>query len=201
MRTLLIILFISISSILQAQTAFKVGYSLSWFSNSKDQLIQARPSAGIVFNINLSKKLFINPEINYSLRGSGYKRTYLSQFDSVGNSIPGKTIDYYYNLNYLEFPILLTYKTKHIYFSGGVAPSFLIWAKLKHKSAHRQFDYDPLDNTTGFDLPIIASIGYNFTVSKTKLFLEARQSIGIIDVFKDSHKTNRSFNLSIGGYF
>jgi hypothetical protein len=106
----------------QIQVGFKAGYNLSSFiisvpSNFYTYTAQSNSNAGIVVAFPLGGGFFLQPELFYSGQGSNVN------LSGVNGS---------YNLQYLNFPVLLKYVAPfHLIFETGPQLGFLLDATLK----------------------------------------------------------------------
>ncbi len=113
-------------------------------------------AVGFYFRKNVADVISIQPEINYSLKGSQIN------YNSVlGN---GK---YRFNLSYIEIPVLANFHIgESLYFSAGPYIAALIAAKVKDVDGDgsvnsvRELDRDDFNT---FDYGVAGGVGFDFS--------------------------------------
>jgi hypothetical protein len=207
MRTILfLILFIPLLVKGQSKFGVKTGLGYSYINNYSEK--RTAPVFGLFGNFKISNTLSIQSELLINLKGFGQviNDTALYTVTSMNDTIhirPAGNHKYYYNINYLEIPVLLRANFKGFYINSGFALSFSVYAKKKYHSYYdnNQIVFEDLENHSGIDIPFILSIGQNFTIKDQRLFIEGRATKCLLNVFNNSTSKMNNISLSIGAYF
>ncbi|GAA5020807.1 hypothetical protein GCM10011506_04070 [Marivirga lumbricoides] len=140
------------------QSGIRGSFNLSnlYVDDVNDENTKPGFSAGVYFRKSISEALSIQPEINYSLKGS--QITYNGLF---GNG------NYRFNLSYIEIPVLANiHLGESLYISAGPYVAALIAAKVKDidgdgsVNSVRELDRDDFNT---FDYGVAAGLGFDFT--------------------------------------
>ncbi|WP_375578781.1 porin family protein [Marivirga tractuosa] len=141
------------------QTGIRASLNLSnlYVDEVNDENTKPGFAVGIYFRKGISEQVSIQPEINYSLKGS--QINYDNFFSGSGK--------YRYNLSYIEIPVLANIHVgENLYFSAGPYAATLIAAKVKDVdgdgSINSVEEYDRDDFNT-FDYGVAAGVGFDFT--------------------------------------
>lgn len=130
--------------------------------------------AGLLANISLLDSFSIQPEILYSTQGASYKNA---------------LTEYKNELGYIQIPIMFKIGlTNSISLELGPQGSFLLSKK----------DDVVLNNYNSYDFSANAGVGLKLTKA---LFLQARYSLGLTDIAKNTEVKNSVFQLSAGVMF
>lgn len=130
-------------------------------------------AAGLFAQIPLSGNLKFQPEILYS--GQGIKP----------NSMPGSVYAERAELDYLQMPLLLNLNAGKVYFQLGPQVGLGIW---------NSFNNETYKN---YDISGLGGIGYQIIDG---LSLEARYSMGFLDVVNGSQEGKNSYFAVMVGY-
>ena len=132
--------------------------------------------------VKLSDKLFLQPEIVYSLEGGKTNGIYYS----VGANGQDYKINHErVNLNYINVPIMLQYKaTDKFYLEAGPQFGFLLNAKYKRDIDGKGNTTDVSDNFKAFNFGVAIGAGYQIT---PQLGINARYTHGLTDIVKNNH--------------
>lgn len=141
-------------------------------------------AAGVYFRKGLSDQLSIQPEINYSLKGS--QINYDGFFSGSGK--------YRYNLSYIEIPVLANIHVgESLYFSAGPYAATLIAAKVKDVdgdgTVNNVEEYDRDDFNT-FDYGVAAGVGFDFEGGTAGV----RYNYGLVNVAPDDRGLDNGKN-------
>jgi len=199
---LLILIFSNLSAI--DEKGLKIGFNYSKLTGNNMMNVEFRSnfSAGLFLNKTLNNWLVIQPEIMFSSKGAncdGKERIYLDNdadgnfdedpFDLLDNDNDGlidkdqPELDFnvkgYYQLNYLEIPILLNASTsnfisKNLDFVFGPSFNILLNGKYKLKQDGYEFHSGNLSNLNTFDFSAVFGIVYS--IDRYKLELRANHS-------------------------
>jgi hypothetical protein len=192
-KTILLLFLFCLTSAAFSQTKFgvKLGGNLSnvhYNDNTPNYDNKPGFQFGVISEIPVIEKLYFKPELLYSLKG----------FSTI--YVPGGTT--YYNLHYLNLPLLVSYKpVKLISFHAGPELGYLLSQKLGTKEPFfKQFNKN-------FDISL--AFGTAIHLSKN-IALEARYVAGLVKsqklYYADAQGSlsflkydgvNRSFQLSV----
>jgi hypothetical protein len=139
---------------------------------------------GVIFNIPLSSKLSLQPEINYT--NHGLKYSYESDYEKL-------------TMKYLEIPLLLKYniingKTGKVYFQAGGYGGYWLLAELENYTNQEiikeQYPFDS-DISDGFkdnrlDYGLLGGIGASIKLGSGHIFIQSRYQYGLSDIAKFS---------------
>lgn len=168
-------------------------------SNIDNTRMKVGFSAGGIMSLDFIPKISIQPELLYSLQGTG--------FDT-----DSEDFSYRWNLHYFQVPVLAKiYITDNLNVQVGPSFNFLLDANSKG-SLDSGFDFiDQLigDFTTGdindsfSNADIAAVLGVGYEINKLTLDLRYNLSLtNINDIAMDDEKwRNQVINLSLGYYF
>ena len=127
--------------------------------NPLDANIESRPgfALGGLGEFSLSKNFSVSAELQFSLRGYHYDRSYRgSQIDYL---VPTSV-----RLGALRLPVALAFQTKGFFLSAGPYVGLALFGKAKQlamDSDHQEFEYDPKVKFTGSVEPNPDSYDYN----------------------------------------
>ncbi|HET8861006.1 porin family protein [Marivirga sp.] len=176
-KAILVLPFLILSSFFvnaqEDQSGIRASLNLSnlYVDNVDDENSKPGFAVGFYFRKNVGDFVSIQPEINYSLKGSQIN------YDGVlGN---GK---YRFNLSYIEIPVLANFHVgESLYFSAGPYIATLIAAKTKHLdgdgSVNGVKEYDRDDFNT-FDYGVAAGVGFDFAGGTAGV----RYNYGLVEV-------------------
>lgn len=141
-------------------------------------------AVGVYFRKSLSDQISIQPEINYSLKGS--QINYNNFLNGSGK--------YRYNLSYIEIPVLANFHLgESIYFSAGPYVATLISVKVKDVngdgSVNGVDEYDRDDFNT-FDYGVAAGVGFDFAGGTAGV----RYNYGLADVAPEGNGLDNGKN-------
>lgn len=127
---------------------------------------------GVMMNVmELSEKLALRAELNFSMQGGKYEFSYGSYFSS------GKD-----RLNYINLPIIARYKRSGGFFAeAGVQPGFLLSAKDNYEDDGESGSIDIKKYLNKFDLGIVLGAGFEF---KNKIGVGIRVVPGLTNINK-----------------
>ncbi|WP_296623064.1 porin family protein [Marivirga sp.] len=180
-KIILVLPFLILSSILvkaqsEDQSGIRASLNLSnlYVDEVNDENTKPGFAVGFYFRKSLSDQISIQPEINYSLKGS--------QINYDGGFFTGGSGKYRYNLSYIEIPVLANFHVgESLYFSAGPYVATLIAAKVKDVdgdgSINSVEEYDRDDFNT-FDYGVAAGVGFDFTGGTAGV----RYNYGLADV-------------------
>ena len=187
---------------------------------SRSSLI--RPTIGLIFRFKLSNVFFIQPELNYILKGGSYKALKYS-YTSIGGTNPGEKEEYYlkksYRLNYIEIPLLLSINLSKLInpkkeegilgvnLTGGLAPAINTNSTFKYNkltstnvsnspivNVSESTSLEEFDGASKFVLNYIIDFSFNFEVSKQAYFLSIRFNNAITKAYKITELNGYNMN-------
>ena len=190
-KIIFVLPFLILCSILaKAQTdqnGFKASLNLSnlYVDEVNDENTKPGFAVGVYFRKGLSDQISIQPEINYSLKGS--------QINYDGGFFTGSG-KYRYNLSYIEIPVLANIHVgESLYFSAGPYIATLIAAKVKDVdgdgSINSVEEYDRDDFNT-FDYGVAAGVGFDFDGGTAGV----RYNYGLVNVAPDDRGLDNGKN-------
>lgn len=169
------------------QTGIRASLNLSnlYVDEVNDENTKPGFALGVYFRKGISEQVSIQPEINYSLKGS--------QINYDGTIVSGSG-KYRYNLSYIEIPVLANIHVgESLYFSAGPYISTLIAAKVKDVdgdgSVNGVREYDRDDFNT-LDYGVAAGVGFDFTGGTAGV----RYNYGLVDVAPDGNNLDNGKN-------
>ena len=143
---------------------------------------------GIFGKIGLHRWVFLQPEIQYTPKGSK-----LEIDRTLSNTIDG---------HYIELPILARIplpigKDRPLYVLAGLVPSALL--SLSVEDADDGSVTDRIDIAKRFDLGLLGGIGAQIVLSRQHaLIVEARYNRGLFSIYEMDNEENRVFALMLG---
>ena len=160
------------------RVGFKGGLNLSnlYVNDADDENARFGWHAGIYTQLFSSEAFAIQPEINYSTKGTGI--TYARAGD---NSV---TFDHdqRFNLNYIDIPILAVFKLgRAAEIHAGPYWSYLVRAEIKNNEGDPNNEFDTIDrrNFDDWDYGLVGGIGFNLGESAQ---LGARYNYGLNNI-------------------
>lgn len=169
------------------QSGIRASLNLSnlYVNEVNDENTKPGFAVGVYFRKGISDQVSIQPEINYSLKGS--------QINYDGGFFTGSG-KYRYNLSYIEIPVLANIHVgDNLYFSAGPYIATLIAAKVKDVdgdgSINSVEEYDRDDFNT-FDYGIAAGVGFDFAGGTAGV----RYNYGLVDVAPDGNGLDNGKN-------
>ncbi|MGM0579850.1 MAG: porin family protein [Bacteroidota bacterium] len=190
-KIIFVLPFLILSSILvkaqSDQSGIRASLNLSnlYVEEVNDENTKPGFAVGVYFRKGISDQVSIQPEINYSLKGS--------QIHYDGGFFTGSG-KYRYNLSYIEIPVLANIHVgESLYFSAGPYISTLIAAKVKDVdgdgSINSVEEYDRDDFNT-FDYGVAAGVGFDFTGGTAGV----RYNYGLVDVAPEGNGLDNGKN-------
>lgn len=191
-----------ISSIFSAQhSGIKGGMNVSNLSTNDSQIDTSSKigfNAGVFFNLPLSSKINLQPEVLFNKLGSKYKTSFFSG-DQVLEGV------YVRNLNYISLPVMMQYNASPaFYLEAGPQMSLLVSAydsspDIPYGTAGSIKKTAVKDIIQTFDFGVGLGLGYNINKN---LGLNARYVAGVTDVLKyNSGDAVTNNNFQIGLYY
>jgi hypothetical protein len=170
------------------RVGFKGGLNLSnlYVNDVHDENARFGWHAGFYAQLFSNEAFAIQPEINYSTKGSGIT------YASVGNNSVTFDHDQRFNLAYLDIPVLAVFKLgRAAEIHAGPYWSYLLRAEIKNKSgdANNEFLTQDRDNFDNWDYGLVGGIGFNLGKSAQ---LGARYNYGLNEI-ADSPGMKRVF--------
>ncbi|ADR21433.1 hypothetical protein MATR_09380 [Marivirga tractuosa] len=177
-KVILVLPFLILSSLFvnaqKEQNGIRASLNLSnlYVDEVDDENTKPGFAVGVYFRKGLSDQISIQPEINYSLKGS--QINYDGFFSGTGK--------YRYNLSYVEIPVLANiHLGESLYLSAGPYVASLIAVKVKDVNGdgtvNNVEEYDRDDFNT-FDYGVAAGVGFDFTGGTAGV----RYNYGLVDV-------------------
>jgi hypothetical protein len=169
------------------RVGFKGGLNMSnlYVNDVDDENARFGWHAGIYSQLFSSEAFAIQPEINYSTKGTGV--TYAS---ADGNGVSFDH-DQKFNLAYLDIPVLAVFKLgRAAEIHAGPYWSYLLHADIKNNSgdANNEFTTQDRDNFDDWDYGLVGGIGFNLGKSAQ---LGARYNYGLNEIARSEGMKNR----------
>lgn len=142
------------------RVGFKGGLNMSnlYVGDADDENARIGWHAGIYTQLFSSEAFAIQPEINYSTKGTGI--TYVRG----GNQSVSVNHDQKFNLQYLDIPVLAVFKLgKAAEIHAGPYWSYLLSAEIKNNDGipNNEFTSIDRDNFDDWDYGLVGGIGFN----------------------------------------
>lgn len=139
------------------RVGFKGGLNLSnlYVNDVDDENVRVGWHAGFYTQLFQSQVFTIQPEVNFSTKGSGI--TYVQ-------GLTGNRYDQRFNLSYIDIPVLATFKLgQAAEIHLGPYWSYLVHAEIKNNEGdpNNEFDTKDRDNFDKWDYGLVGGIGFN----------------------------------------
>ena len=141
--------------------------------------------AGVLAEAGLGTHWAVQPEVLYSSKGT-------KQISSTGAAV------LYQHLGYLDVPLLLKYKTHHVFFEAGPQFAALLGATGTLETSTSTVEEDNKSSFQSFDAGYVAGVGVQDT---NGLLLGVRYNGGLANVSSGYQARNSSFQLYLGYVF
>jgi hypothetical protein len=170
------------------RVGFKGGLNMSnlYVGDADDENARIGWHAGVYSQLFSSEAFAIQPEINYSTKGTGI--TYVSG----GTQSVSVSYDEKFNLSYLDIPVLAVFKLgRAAEIHAGPYWSYLLRAEIKNNNGdvNNEFSTVDRDNFDDWDYGLVGGIGFNLGKSAQ---LGARYNYGLNEI-ADSPGAKRVF--------
>jgi hypothetical protein len=174
MKRVILVFTVILSSVLvNAQVGFgiKAGLNNSTLGGDGADLSGKKSNTGfnvgVIVAIPLSTNFVFQPEIMYSAnQGMEFRPTTTSETN--------------YNLNYVNIPLMLKYKSMGFYGEAGPYFGFLTSGKIKTKTGSSTTESDIKDSFDGTDMGVALGTGY---VMKCGLGFGVRYNMGLQNIY------------------
>ena len=174
MKKIILVFTVIFSSVLvHAQVSFgiKAGFNNSTLGGDGADLAGKKSNTGfnvgVTAGIPLSTHFVFQPEIMYSAnQGMEFR--------------PTTTIETNYNLNYVNIPLMLKYKSMGFYGEAGPYFGFLTSGKVKTKNGSTTSETDIKDSFDGTDMGVALGTGY---VMKSGFGVGVRYNMGLQNIY------------------
>ncbi len=142
------------------RVGFKGGLNLSnlYVDNAEDEKARFGWHAGVFGQIFSSEAFAIQPEINYSTKGTGIT------YGTVGSGGINLHHDQRINLHYLDIPVLAVFKLgRAAEIHAGPYWAYLLNAEIRNNDGdpNNEFDTQDRDNFEDWDYGLVGGIGFN----------------------------------------
>src|SRR5689334_9923506 len=139
------------------RVGFKGGLNLSnlYVNDVDDENVRVGWHAGFYTQLFQSQVFTIQPEVNFSTKGSGI--TYVQ-------GLTGNRYDQRFNLSYIDIPVLAVFKLgQAAEIHLGPYWSYLVHAEIKNNEGdpNNEFDTKDRDNFDKWDYGLVGGIGFN----------------------------------------
>jgi len=149
--------------------------------------------AGFSYQVGISSAFSIVPEIYFARKGGILKG---DNPLTIGKS----TVKLYS----IEMPLLARVHYNKLYLNAGPYIGYMLNGRIKNeesgtvpgKSTKLTFG-NSVSDFKRWDFGVLAGAGYNFTIKKKILTLDARYGYGLINISKDVQRYNRMLNISL----
>jgi hypothetical protein len=140
------------------RVGFKGGLNLSnlYVNEVNDENARIGWHAGVYTQLLSSEVFAIQPEINYSTKGTGI--TFVNDLNNIDHDVK-------FNINYLDIPILAVFKLgKAAEIHAGPYWSYLLNASIRNMNgdSNNEFTSIDRDNFDNWDYGLVGGIGFNF---------------------------------------
>jgi len=149
--------------------------------------------AGFSYQAGITPVFSIVPELYFSIKGGTLKE---NNPLTIGKST--------LRLYSIELPVLARVHCKKLYFNAGAYSGYALSGRMKidgysttSASSSKLLFGKGLNDFKRFDFVALVGAGYNFTVSRTNLNLDARYGYGLTNISKDVERHNRVLNISL----
>lgn len=194
-KTILVLAVVFAAVAAQAQVSFgvKAGANFSTLGGDDyDEVDGKKSNTGFHFggfaNIGISDNFAFQPELVYSAKqGMEYRATIL-----------GQNYELNVNLNYLNLPLMMQYRTHGFYAEAGPQVGFLLTAKSKAKSGGVTEEEDIKEDLKGIDFGVNLGLGYEL---KNGLGIGARYNFGMSNIADDDNSDVKNRVLSVGLFY
>jgi Outer membrane protein beta-barrel domain len=174
MKRVILVFTVVLSSVLvnaQVSFGFKAGLNNSTLGGDDADISGKKSNTGFNFGvmaaIPLSTHFVFQPEIMYSAnQGMEFRPTTTSETN--------------YNLNYVNIPLMLKYKSMGFYGEAGPYFGFLTSGNIKTKTSSTTTEIDIKDTFDGTDMGVALGTGY---VMKSGLGLGVRYNMGLQNIY------------------
>lgn len=142
------------------RVGFKGGLNLSnlYVNDVDDENARYGFHVGFFTQVFSSEAFAIQPEINYSTKGTGVTYAY------AGPNGAALDFDQKFNLAYLDIPVLAVFKLgKAAEIHAGPYWSYLLRAEIKNNDGNSNNEFDTIDrkNFDNWDYGLVGGIGFN----------------------------------------
>jgi hypothetical protein len=142
------------------RVGFKGGLNLSnlYVNDVDDENARVGWHAGIFTQLFSSEAFAIQPELNFSTKGTGIT------YGAIGNGTVNINHDTKFNLSYLDIPVLAVFKLgRAAEIHAGPYWSYLVHAEVRNKDGdpNNEFDTIDRDNFDNWDYGLVGGIGFN----------------------------------------
>lgn len=143
-----------------ARVGLKGGLNLSnlYVNNVNDENAKIGWHAGVYGQIFSSRAFAIQPEVNYSSKGTGIT------YGSINNSNVNVNHDVKFNLSYIDIPVLAVFKLGRVAeIHAGPYWSYLVRAEIRNNDGDPDNQFDTVDrrNFENWDYGLVGGIGFN----------------------------------------
>jgi hypothetical protein len=142
------------------RVGFKGGLNLSnlYVNDVDDENARIGWHAGIYTQLLSTEAFAIQPEINYSTKGTGVT------YARVGSNSVMFDHDQKFNLSYIDIPVLAVFKLgRAAEIHAGPYWSYLVRAEIKNNDGNPDNQFDTIDrkNFDNWDYGLVGGIGFN----------------------------------------
>jgi len=142
------------------RVGFKGGLNLSnlYVNNVNDENARIGWHAGVYTQLLSTEAFAIQPEINYSTKGTGVT------YASAGPNGVMFDHDQKFNLSYIDIPVLAVFKLgRAAEIHAGPYWSYLVRAEIKNNDGNPDNKFDTIDrkNFDNWDYGLVGGIGFN----------------------------------------
>ncbi len=174
MKKVILVFAVLLSAVaVHAQVSFgiKAGFNNSTLGGDDADLSGKKSNTGFNFGvmaaIPISTNFVFQPEIMYSANeGMEFRPTTTSETN--------------YNLNYVNIPLMLKYKSSGFYGEAGPYFGFLTSGKVKTKTSTTTTETDIKDSFDGTDMGVALGTGY---IMKSGLGFGVRYNMGLQNIY------------------
>jgi hypothetical protein len=153
-------------------------------------------SAGVFSQLRLSSHFALQPEVQYTQKGS----------DEVAQDNSGNTYSMHIRVSYVEVPVLLRAEASPM---GPFTPFAVLGPEVAFKTGCSLVLTGLAGNYTCASLPAAESVDYGgiagagvaFRVAGRTYGLSARYDVGVANAFANNEAKNRAFSVLLGTVF
>jgi hypothetical protein len=167
----------------RARVGLKGGLNLSnlYVNNVDDENARIGWHAGIYAQLFSSEAFAIQPEVNYSTKGTGIT------YGSINNSNVSLNHDTKFNLSYIDIPVLAVFKLgRAAEIHLGPYWSYLVSAEIRNNDGDPNNQFDDIDrkNFDNWDYGLVGGIGFNLGKGAQ---LGARYNYGLNEIANSTY--------------
>lgn len=203
-KVLILFLFVIASTVaVHAQTfaGIKAGLNLSnmFIEEVNDENLKAGFNAGIFLRTDLTESVFLQPELNFTTKGSSVDYNYI-----LGQGVTN------YNFNYVEIPVLIGVRLGTFFrMQAGPYGGFLVSGNVVNDADDDVLDFDERINRDDFNSTDFG-LAFGIGLGNDQIEFNARYNYGLSEIgttdsfnglsysLRNAHHSVFQFDVAIG---